>query len=622
MISLQEFYQLLQSNETVEIEFKTARGGLPGNLWDTYSSFANTQGGMIVLGVKEKNKQFFLEGLTHEDILDRKKKLFDCLNNRQKVSANVLRESDVEDLETDGGWVLMINVPRADFRQRPIFINNNPDSVYKREHEGDYLCGTDEVRRMYAEANITESPQDSRILDGFSFEEDIDHPSFQEYKRLFANLQPTHPWASLDGVALLEKLGGYRRDRRSKKEGLTLAGMLMFGKVSSIQDVDCCPAYFPDYREYMSQDPNDRWTNRIYPDGRWEANLFQFFRRVYNRMLESLPNPFVLKDNVRVDESAMHIALREAFVNALIHCDYTMNASIVVCNYRSKFIFSNPGSMLVSLNQYFRGGDSVCRNKALQLMFMEIGTAEKAGSGADKIWRGWKQGNFRNPSIEISDSKIELEMPLVNILSDDVKSELIEHFGKKVSSLSHDKLLVLAACVNDGYVTNFKLQFVLDIHPSDITMLLKELCEDGYLSASGIGKGTKYVLKDTGNALMSPNVEGEKVIDRDENKAFNSNVTSKVSENVASKVSENVASKVSESEKKSKKIQNLYMSICDVCSDEFMSLMDIAPKVGRSLRYLKNNVIPEMVNNGLLVRKYPDVPSHPDQKYKKSAGRI
>ena len=132
--------------------------------------------------------------------------------------------------------------------------------------------------------------------------------------------------------------------------------------------------------------------------------------------------------------------------------------------------------------------------------------------------------------------------------------------------------------------------------------------------ASGIGKGTKYVLKDTGKALMSPIVEGEMVMDSDENKAFNSNVASKVSENVASKVSEN--------EKKSRKIQNLYMSICDVCSDEFMSLMEIAPKVGRSLRYLKNNVIPEMVNDGLLVRKYPDVPSHPDQKYKRSGSGI
>ncbi len=124
--------------------------------------------------------------------------------------------------------------------------------------------------------------------------------------------------------------------------------------------------------------------------------------------------------------------------------------------------------------------------------------------------------------------------------------------------------------------------------------------------ASGIGKGTKYVLKDTGKALMSPIVEGEMVMDSDENKAFNSNVASKVSEN----------------EKKSRKIQNLYMSICDVCSDEFMSLMEIAPKVGRSLRYLKNNVIPEMVNDGLLVRKYPDVPSHPDQKYKRSGSGI
>lgn len=141
---------------------------------------------------------------------------------------------------------------------------------------------------------------------------------------------------------------------------------------------------------------------------------------------------------------------------------------------------------------------------------------------------------------------------------------------------------------------------------NDIRLLLKELCEEEYLLASGIGKGTKYVLKDTGKALMSPIVEGEMVMDSDENKAFNSNVASKVSEN----------------EKKSRKIQNLYMSICDVCSDEFMSLMEIAPKVGRSLRYLKNNVIPEMVNDGLLVRKYPDVPSHPDQKYKRSGSGI
>ena len=603
----EEFKKVLQSSETVEVEFKSAKGGLPGSLWETYSSFGNTQGGQIILGVKEKGHRFILDGLSKSMIQDYKKRLFDCLNNRQKVSVNILKDEDAHEMETSEGWVLIVDVPKADLRLRPIYINNNPDEVYKRDFEGDYLCTPDEIRRMYAEANIFESPQDARILEGFSFEEDIDEESFREYRQLFANLQPTHPWASLAPVDLLRKLGGIRKDRRTGKEGLTLAGLLMFGKVSSIQDVDCCPAYFPDYREYMSQDPNDRWTNRIYPDGRWECNLFQFYRRVYNRMSDMLPKPFALKDGVRVEESPLHVALREGFANSLIHCDYTMNANVVVTNFKSKFVFTNPGSLLVTLNQYFRGGDSVCRNKSLQQMFMLIGSAEKAGSGADKIWTGWKQGNFRNPSIEEGDGKVTLEMPLVNILSEDVLAELMDAFGVKVEVLQHEKLLVLAACVSDGYVSNYRLQFVLDQHPADITQLLKELCEDGYLRASGIGKGTKYSLN------VASNVSG-KEIDADTS-GVDVGLLDDVEENVASKVSGNVASKVWDEEGVSKRTRQLYHAIREACPD-YLPLTEIALKVNRKLRYLKNNVIPDMVAMGLLERKYPNVPSHPDQQYR------
>ena len=316
-------------------------------------------------------------------------------------------------------------------------------------------------------------------------------------------------------------------------------------------------------------------------------------------MSDMLPKPFALKDGVRVEESPLHVALREGFANSLIHCDYTMNANVVVTNFKSKFVFTNPGSLLVTLNQYFRGGDSVCRNKSLQQMFMLIGSAEKAGSGADKIWTGWKQGNFRNPSIEEGDGKVTLEMPLVNILSEDVLAELMDAFGVKVEVLQHEKLLVLAACVSDGYVSNYRLQFVLDQHPADITQLLKELCEDGYLRASGIGKGTKYSLN------VASNVSG-KEIDAD---------TSGVDVGLLDDVEENVASKVSDEEGVSKRTRQLYHAIREACPD-YLPLTEIALKVNRKLRYLKNNVIPDMVAMGLLERKYPNVPSHPDQQYR------
>lgn len=59
---------LLARSECDDLEYKSAAGGFPDSFWDTYSAFANTDGGTIVLGVAEKNGKHYLDRLSEEQI--------------------------------------------------------------------------------------------------------------------------------------------------------------------------------------------------------------------------------------------------------------------------------------------------------------------------------------------------------------------------------------------------------------------------------------------------------------------------------------------------------------------------------------------------------------------------
>ena len=142
-----------------------------------------------------------------------------------------------------------------------------------------------------------------------------------------------------------------------------------------------------------------RWTHRIYPDGLWEANLYQFYVRVYNRLIQALPRPFMMKDGVRLEETPAHDAVREALINCIVHQDVNAQGHIIVERTDDNLVFMNQGMMLVSRQQYFEGGRSICRNPTLQKMFMLLGRAEKAGSGVDKIVSGWQSLGWPIPTV-------------------------------------------------------------------------------------------------------------------------------------------------------------------------------------------------------------------------------
>ena len=76
---------LLLKYESDDLEFKSAKGGFPGSFWDTYSAFANSDGGIIILGIAEKNDKFFLDGLSEDQIQKYQKDFWNNVNNRATI---------------------------------------------------------------------------------------------------------------------------------------------------------------------------------------------------------------------------------------------------------------------------------------------------------------------------------------------------------------------------------------------------------------------------------------------------------------------------------------------------------------------------------------------------------
>ncbi len=390
------------TSERKDLEYKSARGGFPNSFWETFSAFANTNGGTIVLGVKEKNKKFYPDGLSIEQIQDYKKKFWDSAHNKTCISVPLLVENDITETRLDdGSYILTFHIPRAPYNLRPVHLTLNPmGHTYFRNHDGDYLCTDDQVRQMFSDANHLMNSSDARILKNYTID-DIDLPTLHQYRRTFDLRNENHPWSGLPDDVFLKNIGAYRIERMTSEEGFTVAGMLMFGKTASIIDQSCTPWFFPDYRERLGIDSAERWSDRMFPDGTWEANLYQFFTRVLPKVFHILPTPFRLAEDgmTRIDYTTAHTALREAIANALIHASYTQMGSITIDRYPDSIVISNPGTMLVSIEEYNDGHNSICRNPILQKMFVLIGIGEKAGSGADTIRKGWNDNGWVTPAI-------------------------------------------------------------------------------------------------------------------------------------------------------------------------------------------------------------------------------
>ena len=383
------------------LEVKSARGGLPNSLWESYSAFANSEGGIIVLGVKEnaKDGSLYVEGL--DDVHKLMKDFWNMVNNRQKVSCNILTDSMAVLDKIEGKDVIVIRVPRAERTSRPVYVGSDPRTgTYRRNFEGDYHCSIDEVSLMIRDSALV--TDDNKLLT------DIDVSVFcpdtvKSYRNIFKLIRQNHLWNKEDDAMFLRRIGAVREDKDTGMFHPTVAGLLMFGYEYEITAV--FPNYFLDYQENRTNGIYARWTDRITSQsGDWSGNVFDFLLRVIPKLQADLKVPFMFKGNHLDEDTPLHKTVREATVNMLANADFYGRRGVVVQKGVDGFRFANPGSMRVSLTEAIQDSASDPRNGVMMKMLAMVKYGERAGSGLQGIFKTWQSVYHCAPKLEVTTS--------------------------------------------------------------------------------------------------------------------------------------------------------------------------------------------------------------------------
>ena len=474
--------------ENVNLEVKAAQGGIPSSIFETYSSFANTFGGTIILGIGEdiKTKKFVPIGIKEPQkmISD----IWNILNNHQTVSSNILLDEQVYPLEYNNLSFVVIEVPRANRHDKPIFVGSDMfKGSFKRNYEGDYRCSKEEVLEMLRDKSDTSC--DSLVLDKVNVDV-LNADSIKNYRLRFKNIREEHVWNKLSTEQFLIKIGACRVSEVDGKIHPTLGGLIFFGDFVEIMNE--LPNFFLDYRERQSFDT--RWSDRVCSgDGDWSGNVFDFYFRIIDRLTADVKRPFKLDNNLmRIDDTPVHKALRECLANALIHADYYGRRGVVIDKEFRKISFSNPGTFRVDINEAIAGGISDARNARIFNMFSLINVGERSGIGLCDVYSTWKTNGYRRPIIE---EKVDPDRVILTLYIEDganVVSDGANVAKDYMLGLSNDS--IYSYIVSHTSASTKEIAKAVGLSVRSVQRNIKELENKNIIKRAGTRNNVEWVI--------------------------------------------------------------------------------------------------------------------------------
>jgi ATP-dependent DNA helicase RecG len=457
-----QLFEFIKSGESETLEFKKSTGEWK-EIIETVSAFANTKGGIILVGVSNEGNIFgvslgkgTIEDLTNKIVTNTEPKIY------PEIGTQSLNKKKVIYIKVDA------------YPYEEVLAFGRP---FKRAGKNTIRMSKDEYQRRILEIHKKELYFDGQICYEASLA-DIDERKIKEFVRKARGRRKLDIDESLPAEEILRKL------KLIKEENLTNASILLFGKnpqdVFIQAGVKCIRFKGTDITADML-DFKDI-----------EGDLFQQLEETENFIFRNIGLRSWLEERKLERQEKWEYppkVIREALINAIVHRDYRSKGKVQIRIYDDRIEFWNPGKLPSGWTPDTLKQEHTSEpfNPLIFKMFFWIGEVEEVGSGTNKIIIWCKEWELPEPEFGISGTSI-----FVKIRKDVLTEDYLKQLG-----LNERQVKAVMYVKKKGKITNREYQSNFSVSRQTATRDLAELVNKGIFVPKGTGKrNTHYTLNE------------------------------------------------------------------------------------------------------------------------------
>jgi predicted HTH transcriptional regulator len=479
-ISVQWFYSLLERGECDIVDFKEQLedkkvfGKSLRNFALKYDemardvvAFANLKGGFLFVGIVDETKEVN-ESFVYDD-----KKIFELIKQVQDRTTPTITLIPHR-IRVKGTDLLVLEIPFSQQMHR-----TSKGEYLIRSNDGNRAIEPHEIATIQAEKGLIVYDQKTWNISG----EWLDENRLQTLRSLIETKNSESPYLDKTDADLLDSLGMVKEEDGRIKP--TTTGILFVGNNKALREL---PFYEVKYIHY--------YADGTYKPYEYKGNIIEVARDCFAQLkAEIRQREYIFGLFREYVEDYSEIVIRELLVNALAHRDISRQQIIEIRKYDDGgyLEFESPGRFPegVTVENYLRKTNP--RNPNVMDILREIGLAEKAGSGFDKIFTDLLKKGKLLPEPE------ETETSVIFRIKAEVSSEkLIElsllYENQTGKSLKLDQLFVLSEIVRRGKVKLSELAELPNISPYRLHTILEKLQDLDFIEPTGKTSGLSYIL--------------------------------------------------------------------------------------------------------------------------------